>query len=530
MFAATDRKWVLAFIALVMIMTSIPYLIGFFLQGEDWRYTGFVFGVEDGNSYIAKMLKGARGDWLFTTPYTAYLQKGVLAFFPYLLLGKLTSPPAQHDQLVALFHLFRLVGVALAIIATYDFIALFIQSYRTRRIGLALATLGGGLGWLNLIGFSGLWGNRIPLEFYSPETFGFLSLFGLPHLGVARALLLWGLIFMLKEPSLKGGLVCGLLWLLMGFMQPISVVSGWAVLFMYLGSQTMFIFFQSKLHQQPLSIADIFSIGKSALVAVLLSSPIVFYTLVSFSTDAYLAEWTKQNLILSPPIGDYLLAYGLVFLLAIYGLFVKKGGWIETHKLLLGWIVLFPLLAYAPVNIQRRLPDGLWVALVILALLGIEQMKPFSRRIVVSTLCLGVLPALALLFASINALSSPQVPLYRPSYEVNAYLFLDEYMQKGDVVVANYDRSNALPAWAQAQTVIGHGPESINLQDNKAWVVALMSGKNVAGISELLEVFNARFILVCEDERSEVKPLFSSLPAMVIYQNSGCDLWEIQKP
>ncbi|MGD8633386.1 MAG: hypothetical protein PVF85_07435, partial [Anaerolineales bacterium] len=58
------------FAALVAILTSIPYVLGFAAQGSDWAFTGFVFGVEDGNSYIAKMLLGSSGDWLFRSPYS----------------------------------------------------------------------------------------------------------------------------------------------------------------------------------------------------------------------------------------------------------------------------------------------------------------------------------------------------------------------------------------------------------------------------------------------------------------------------
>jgi hypothetical protein len=50
-----NRSWVLWLRALVMLATTLPYLLGYAVQGQDWRFTGFVFGVEDGNSYIAKM-------------------------------------------------------------------------------------------------------------------------------------------------------------------------------------------------------------------------------------------------------------------------------------------------------------------------------------------------------------------------------------------------------------------------------------------------------------------------------------------
>ena len=102
-----SRKWVLIWAGIVFGITFIPYLLGFAIQGEDWRFSGFVFGVEDGNSYIAKMINGANGDWLFRTPYTTLKQPGILAFIPYLLLGKLSAGLGQHEQLLALFQGFR---------------------------------------------------------------------------------------------------------------------------------------------------------------------------------------------------------------------------------------------------------------------------------------------------------------------------------------------------------------------------------------------------------------------------------------
>ncbi len=118
------------------------------------------------------MLSGAYGAWLFRTPYTTALQKGVVAFIPYLLLGKLASGSGMHEQLLALFHIFRIFGGILAIFATYDFLALFLVSIHLRRLGLALCVCAGGLGWIAVL----LGSKTLPLEFYSPETFGFLSI------------------------------------------------------------------------------------------------------------------------------------------------------------------------------------------------------------------------------------------------------------------------------------------------------------------------------------------------------------------
>ena len=60
-------QWIWVFGFTVMLVTAIPYLLGYAFEGTQWRFTGFVIGVEDGNSYMAKMLRGANGDWLFRT-------------------------------------------------------------------------------------------------------------------------------------------------------------------------------------------------------------------------------------------------------------------------------------------------------------------------------------------------------------------------------------------------------------------------------------------------------------------------------
>ena len=185
---------------------------------------------------LPKMLRGASGDWLFRTPYTAESQQGFVAFVPYYLLGKLAAGAAMHTQLVALFHLFRLLAGFAMIWASYAFIAHFIEDVRLRRLGTLLAVCGGGLGFLQLFGLQALWGGRAPLEFYSPETFGFLSLFGLPHLAMARALLLAGVLFALQaleKREIKPALLAGGLWFLLGLMQPLTVVTAWVVLVVY---------------------------------------------------------------------------------------------------------------------------------------------------------------------------------------------------------------------------------------------------------------------------------------------------------
>ena len=51
---------------------------------------------------------------------------------------------------------------------------------------------------------------------------------------------------------------------------------------------------------------------------------------------------------------------------------VHQGISSATGWLPLAWGLAFLPLAYAPYNLQRRLPDGIWIALLITALVGVE--------------------------------------------------------------------------------------------------------------------------------------------------------------
>ena len=314
-----ERRWVMWVAVALLGVTSLPYLLAYQRSGDAWQFSGFVLGVDDGNSYIAKMLRGAEGDWLFRSPYSAEKQDGFLAFLPYLLLGKLTSQPGQHEQLVALFHLYRWVGGVALAFAVYFFASLFLEQRKQRQLAVLLALAGGGLGWLAMLGLGGLWGERVPLEFYSPESFGFLSLYSLPHLEVSRALLLAGLVAFLRPArDWLGWALPGLLWLALGFFQPLTIASGWAVLGMFLLVRGAACLAQMRKGDPGCHVEWRRDLLRATVTGAI-SLPWVVYNFAAFQIDPYLRGWSQQNIILSPPVWDYLLAYAVMLALGVIG-------------------------------------------------------------------------------------------------------------------------------------------------------------------------------------------------------------------
>ena len=469
------RRWALIFGLVVMGLTSIPYILGFAMQNPGWVFTGFVFGVEDGNSYIAKMLTGAAGEWLFRTPYSIYPQNGVLAFPFYIWLGKLGFAPGLHEQLVVLYHLFRICAGVLAIVATYDFVAIFVKGYRNRQLATALSILGGGLGWvLLLLGEANFLGSY-PLEFYSPETFGFLSIYGLPHLALARATLLWGIKFYLQSPesdaasSTRSGIKVGLLWLTTSLAQPLTgLVMGYVVALHLCLSYLKLLWL--RLRKRRIDNNLTIPYLKTASIAACFALPYLLYNAYAFSTDPFLQSWTDQNIIQSPHPLHYIFAYGWMLPLALPGAvdIIRKYPW--QGWLPVGWFFSFPLLAYLPVNLQRRLVEGVWTALVVLAIVGLEwaaerRTKPIPRQIIWLYFAPIFMSSLLLLSGGVRSALTPREPLFRPNLEISAFQYLSEVVEDNDVVLAAYTTGNPLPAWAPVHMIIGHGPESVGLKE-----------------------------------------------------------------
>lgn len=504
--APSERRWIFWAAVVGMLITTLPYFIGFQMQGVDWQFTGFVFGVNDGNSYIAKMLAGAEGDWLFRTPYTYLAQRGILAYFPFIVLGKLVSPPAQHEQFVVIYHLYRFAGGVLAILATYELISYFVFRISLRRLGTLMACFGGGLGWLLVVLGQGNWLGSLPLDFYSPETFGFLSLYGLPHLAVSRALLLYGLLLYLRVSELPPrisklkSLTPGLLFLLLGFFQPLTIAVAWVVMSAHLVGYGLFLFSQG--HRSHADFQPWRVYLRRAMMAGLISAPFVLYSFLALRGDPFLSGWTAQNQILSPSPFHYLAAYGLILPFA----FIGARHLVRTRPvqswLLIGWVILLPALAYAPFNLQRRLPEGIWVALVALAMAALDRVQKPARAAFIP-LALTFPTTLFLLVGGINSTLQPQPPIFRPTAEVNAFLFLSEHAQTGALALASFDTGNVLPVWAPVRVIIGHGPESVGLAELQPRVEAFYH----SDMSELerqafLKAFGVKYVFWGPLERS----------------------------
>jgi hypothetical protein len=517
----TEWKWVWGFAIVLAAVLLLPYLIGFSMQGDAWRFSGSLFGVEDGNSYLAKMRAGAEGAWLYRLVYTTEPQSGALIFLPYLLLGKLAGGTAMHEQLAALFHLARVAAGIAMVLATYRFLACFIEGVGMRRFAVVLAALGGGFGWL-LVPFG-----VTPLEFYSPETFGFLSLFGPPHLAAARALLLMALTLVV-DPSAFGvsprhaGKAIGGLLLAAWLFQPLDVPIAWAVM----GAHGILLFLRERGWRGGNPGASWLDSLRRAFVAMLISAPAVAYSVFAFSLDPVLRQWTAQNIIDSPALWMYLAGFGVLLIPALLAAWFERGD--ARLALPTAWMVLLPMLIYFPMNMQRRLADGGWMALVVLCAVFLEKRaEGRARRGAMILVAVLALPSAFLMYAGALLQSlQPSPPVFLPAGEVRAMEWMDANELPSSIVVSDFSAGNALPAYTGLVPYIGHGPETLYARLKMDVVDTIFDGTAPdADRLAALRLTGAQYVLSGPEEQTRQG---EGLPGCdLLYRAGGWEVWAV---
>jgi hypothetical protein len=178
----------------------------------------------------------------------------------------------------------------------------------------------------------------------------------------------------------------------------------------------------------------------------------------------------------------------------------------NERLLLVGWVLTLPVLAYAPVVFQRRLPEGGWVALSALAAIGLAGVRVGEvsrRRIGLGVLALSLVGSALLLVGVTQIALRGLPPVFQGSEQVAGFEWLAEDADPGTVVLTSYETGNALPAWAPAFVLIGHGPESVGLSELEPRIRAFFASSGSGPeAGALLQEFGVSFVFVGDTERA----------------------------
>jgi hypothetical protein len=502
----------------VLLVTSLPYLVGWVTSTHERIFTGFIIDVEDIYSYLAKMQLGHRGEWQYRILLTSEPHSGAYLYIFYIALGHVTR--WVHADLVLAYHAARLASGLIFLLTAYRFVAFFLSQASERLLAFTMVCWSSGLGWLALL-LTGSYkmGGITPVDFWLIEMYGYFTVMLFPHTCVALTCLLLAFILSLRfiEEArwpylLSAALATCVLSVIHAFMIPVvalTLVGYWAYQFV----------------RGNVSWGHLLGLCAVWLTAL----PMVIYQYLVLVHNPIFAGWQAQNLTLSPSPWHYVLGYGVVLGLAL------PGSWWALRQprrwpLLVIWLLGVALLLYAPsvFPIQRRVIEGSGVALCLLAVPGLmHYVVPWSERMgqrvrgligysakerracaspgtwVQVLLIALTLPSTLVVIASAGlaaAAGHPDTVVSRA--ELAAVEWLAEHSQPEETILASYELSGFIAARSGRRVFMGHWAETVDLQHKRAAAARFYSSADDSERQNLLREYGIHYVVHGPRERA----------------------------
>jgi hypothetical protein len=506
---SSERRWLIGAALFVLLIASLPYLIGAASAGPDRVFTGLQVNPLDGVSYLAKMRIGYDGDWLFQLRFTPEQGQGVFLFTYFIALGHVARILGL--PLIVVFHAARLLGGFALLWMIYELIARVTDQGDLRRRAWWIVALSSGVGWL-----AALLGHGDSADMTIPEANTFYMLIANAHFALAAAIMIAMFILILEMRAFSIGRVIILtaLSLILAIIQPFAPVAVYAIA----GVTLLMLWWRNKrMHPvqraaQPVAGTrrernEVKAKGASefprtqfraAFMAGLITVPLLLYLYSATQADDVLRAWSAQNQTPSPPLIDYVLGYGLLLIFAFFGArqaWRRKSDW---DVLLLVWVLVTLLLLYAPFPLQRRFSLGLHVPIGILAAIGLTEIvraKWLRRALIGVTLLTSLFIELGLFGGA--AARDPRI--YLTTNEAAALSWLQVNAPRDAVVLASPELGSFIPAFAGQRVVYGHPYETVNAKAREQQVKDFYA--DAPDHAQVLKDYAVTYIVVGPRER-----------------------------
>jgi len=488
-----EWRWVALWTLIILAAANMSVLVGWAASDAEMRFGGSVYNVEDANSYLANMRQGAREAWRYTNPYTPEDHRPSLVYLHYLLLGKLAA--ATGLSLEVTYNLARLACGALLLSVLYAWIARWTPALAMRRVVFLLIALSGGLGWLLILLGQSRWLGSLPLDLVSPEAYVFLTLYAAPHLALATACLLLGLLWIhractqLPPPRVPGGGGARGIGLALAGGAAFALVAQVGVFYLAVPAAVLGgTWILTTIRQRRPDWRALALIALSGIVP----APWVAYNALLLIREPVYRAWNAQNQVRSLHPLHYLAGYALLGGLALLGLLAYRRRGRIVPALPLAWLAVTPVLLVLPFGLQRRLIISAQVPLGLLAAHGLiyglalpfgrsTWVRRLSRRprytrrgmrrwLVVAVILFSLLTPLLLLAGSVQQVLARTPPIYHPRSEWDALDWLAAHSSPQDTVLAAYPTGNYLPVRAGNRVVLGLGPQTVDVARKRAEV------------------------------------------------------------
>jgi hypothetical protein len=440
----------------VVLVTTLPYFLAAQAAGAGYVFGGFLLNPLDGNSYLAKMYEGWRGEWLFTLPYSPEVSRGSFIYLFYLILGHLARWLSA--DLGTMYHAARIIGAVILLLVLYDFIKVVLPDEPLQVAAFILTAVGSGLGWLAL--GSGIF----TPDFWVAEGYPFLSIYSNPHFVLSLALILWlikpPISFNEKTISLRQVAYFSAAFIL-GLLAPFGVI----LALLILGGEIAW-------RWKALSLKNIKSWLPPRFMWILLGGGLpILYELWVIRSDPIMASWNAQNLTPSPRFWQLLVALSPALVLALAGVwFAVRRGTTGLRGLVI-WLLAGLVLMYLPWGLQRRFMLGLFIPAAILGVYGLSRLANLHPRRFTYGMILLIafsLPTnMIVLLAARQGVATHDPQIYLRRDEANALDWILKNTPENALILSAPGTGLFIPAYTGRRVIYGHPYETVDAKASK---------------------------------------------------------------
>ena len=466
--------WRSVWIALMVLVTSLPYLINYFYTPTGFHYTWIIPPYpQDSLGYRAWSEQAARGALLFKIKYTA-LPHAPFFFHPLFLLCGFVSSLLGCDVGLVLFFA-KAVGVVLFFWAFFRYVDYLNLNPLQSIIATVLVGVASGFGWLALkLGVQADSIFTAPIDLNTPDSITFWSLLWNPLFPFTLALMVIAVHLVDRGARLQrirelwwSGICVGVMALLHPFQVPVLLIVGIVIVMV---------------RQRQSSIRSLFHF-------LIPAAPLVLWVLVVAILNPVSVMPNEPGRMHAPTPLRYMLGLGLPLFVTLGGLIWKPRRLALEYWPLLWWLIVSVVFTFSPLWFDLKCVLGVQLPLCILAAVICDWIvaripKDPTRQRVVVFAAMVLLPLLVsshiYLFAAHRGITQENKDgvYYIRDDLLDALNFLKHNSQPDDIVFATYSTSQLIPGFSGNTVVWGHWAMTVDFESRKEWVTNIFDAQS----------------------------------------------------
>jgi hypothetical protein len=512
------REWqfVMAVIAAVLVLTSLPYIYGYQAAPPEKAFMGMMLDVPDHVQYFSWMRELSTAH-LSSNKLTPELNQPVFFNLLWWMMGRFDNWVGL--GYAGMFQVLRFVSGILFFLLIYHMYGWFFKDRLMRQTAFLITVFSSGFGWVLVVLKYTLTNGELlfPLDVFVAEGNTFLSLLGYPHF-VAAMLYIFAFDLILRGEA-KGSYgyaaAAGLVSLFLGWQHAYDLLIVYAVLGAYVALRLL----------RDRAIPK-YLIVSSIIVGVISWWPALYSVLLTSLDPIWkevLAQFSNAG-VFTPPLYRLPILMGFAFLFAIFTVIknnpFRLSKYDNNDLFILGWFLITFVLIYIPADFQIHMLNGWQVPIAILATKGLfKYVVPAVKKVlerkswnipdnaiqkgVIAVFLLIIVPTnVYLFFWRFLDLSRNDYPYYLYHEELDGMSWIEQNAHRDDVIFSSEMIGQYIPAWTGTYAFLAHWAQTVDYYSKVDMVNAFYSDEiDLAQRQEILAEYGVDYVFYGPAER-----------------------------